>query len=186
MLAAVGAAIAVAVSAGAAATKQVAAEWDVAGVGSGARSLDLYVNGGGCGGPLEATARETASTVTVTVLRTVSAEPDMICTADYKRDRARVSLAAPLNGRSIRGRPAKPRVRVSLRSSGGSSGFERMPRLRGMAPWEARRALRLRGLGVRIRYADGVRRRAQVISQAPAAGEDIRLGAKARLVIGRR
>lgn len=180
------AAIAVAASSGAAATKQVRAEWDVAGVGSGARALDLYVNGGGCGGPLEATARETASTVTVTVLRTVSADPDVICTADYRRDSARVRLAAPLNGRSIRGRPAKPRVRVSLRSSAGSAGVERMPRLLGMSPWEARRALTRRELGVRIRYADGARRRAQVIAQVPAAGAEIRLGAKARLVIGRR
>lgn len=172
----------------AAATKQVPAEWDVASVASGARALDLYVNGGGCKGAIRTSARETATTVTVTVRQSVPADKHAICTADYRRDTARVMLAKPLNGRSIKGRPAKPSVRVSLVVSAGTDAMGRrlirVPRLGGMSAREATRGLRRRGLEVALAH---MRRegRAQVVGQVPRARAAVRRGSTVRLLIGR-
>jgi hypothetical protein len=179
---------AVATSAGAAATKQVPAEWDVAGVAAGARALDLYVNGGGCKGAIRTSAKETSTTVTVTVLQRVPADEGVMCTADYRRETARVSLAAPLNGRSIRGRPAKPSVRVSLEVSAGTDAqgrrLIRVPRLSGMSAREAGRGLKRRGFKVALAYVQRSGR-AQVVGQIPRAGGAVRRGATVHLLIGR-
>ena len=189
-LAVAAAAVAVAVcgSAFAAATKQVPAEWDVAGVASGARALDVYVNGGGCKGAIRTSARETATTVTVTVLQSVPTDDGAMCTADYRRETARVKLAKPLNGRSIKGRPAKPNVTVSLDVSAGTDSqgrrLIRVPRLGGMSAREATRGLKRRGFKVALAYVKR-KGRAQVVGQIPRARGAVRRGSKVHLLIGR-
>ena len=49
---------------------EVPAEWDVAGVAKDGRSIDLFLNAGGCRrGPVRANVVETPTSVTLTVLQ---------------------------------------------------------------------------------------------------------------------
>ena len=113
------------------------------------------------------------------------ASPDAACTADLRRGLTRVALAGPLNGRSIRGRrepigipltsvvePAGPRPRI------------RVPTLVGLTSFEARRALRLRGLRVRVRSSRGHGGRTQIRGQSPGGGRPIAPNGLVKLLVG--
>jgi hypothetical protein len=171
----VGAAVGVAGAAGGAADVEVRSPWDVGGAGPGGRSLDVEVPlRSGCEGSPRAIVRETRSSVTLRVLKSVP-RPDaqVACTAVFRTVTVRVPLSSAIDGRAIRGR-SHP-TGVDLRRGP-------VPLLVGLSPWEAKRALRLRALEQRSRYS---RRavRPQVLAQAPRAGSTLGPGGVVRLHI---
>ena len=169
---------------------EVPAEWDVAGVAKDGRSIDLFLNAGGCRrGPVRASVVETPTTVTLAVLQGSLVYDDLPyrvpCPADYSRGLTSVRLAAPLGGRAIKGRPA---VAVPLGTivADGNPLRWRVPRVVGMSPWEARRALTRRGFAVRVKNADSRAPLAQVVGQSPGPWSALPRGAVVDLRIARR
>lgn len=160
-------------SAGGATEVEVRSPWDVRGAGPGGRSLDIAVPlRNGCERRPRAVARETASSLTLRVLKTVPpSDAQVVCTDVFRVVTIRVALSSPIDGRAIRGRsrPAGVDLRDGL-----------VPRLVGLSPWEAERALRLRALKSRIRHSRGGAR-PQVVGQAPRGGSTSRPGAVVRL-----
>jgi PASTA domain len=173
-------------TAGAAVT-QVPAQWDVLGVGPGARSLRLVYLVGGCeSGPPTVAAAETAASVTVTVTVQDNQSPGIACPADLGYATTSVALSAPLGGRAILGRPATP---VGFYPGGLLNVHGRLelsvPRLLGMAPADARRTLDLYGLQERAHAGPrrgGLRR---VVAQRPRAGTRVRPDAGVRVAFSR-
>jgi hypothetical protein len=185
------AAVAVAATAAGAATLgEVPAEWDVGGVAPGGRAIDVFFNSGGCGVGGHGSAVETADSVTLTVTETVFADPNAVCPAIYLRGFVRIPLAAPLDGRAIRGRTVPRYSPIELETFAPGARPDtlrfRVPRLVGMSPWEAKRGLAHRHLEVRIRTTAHTGRRTQVLSQAPAPGSAIEQHGTVRLRIGLR
>lgn len=181
--------IAVAVATGVAAGSAVAftqteqaARWDVAEMAAGGRAIDLFYVAGGCQGEARATAAETATSVTLTVRQSVVVPgAGEACTAEILMRSTRVQLAAPLGGRAIKGRPFP-----AASAFGPGAGQVAVPRLVGFSPWEAKRALRLRGLAAQVRRSTGGSGIARIAAQAPAAGTKIVKGAIVHLRVARR
>jgi hypothetical protein len=186
-LAAVAAALGVSATARSQARTEVAVSWDVAEAGLDGESVMVYVQLGGCvGPPLRPLVEETATSIKLMMLATSVAGPDVVCTAQVKRGLTRVALAGALNGRSIRGRRGEP-TGISLRSyvdPPGPKARVRVPVLTGLSSYEARRALRLRGLRVRVRASRGHGGRTQIRGQSPAGGKPIAPGGLVRLLVG--
>jgi hypothetical protein len=158
---------------------EVRSPWDVQGTGPGGRSLDVAVPlRNGCEREPRAVVRETASSVTLRVLKTVPRPGEqVVCTDVFRIVTLRVALSSPIDGRRIRGRdhPAG----VELRSGS-------VPRLLGLSPWEAKRGLRLRAFKARIRYADARGARSQVVGQTPRAGSRLERGGVVALHVAAR
>jgi hypothetical protein len=170
-----GAGLGVVGSAGGATDVEVRSPWDVEGAGPGGRSIDIEVPlRNGCEGSPRAIVQETRSSVALRVLKTVP-RPDeqVVCTAVFRIVTVRVPLSSAIDGRAIRGRSHPAGVDLRLGS---------VPRVVGLSPWEAKRALRLRALKQRIRYS---RRavRPQVLGQAPGGGSTLGPGGVVRLHI---
>ena len=164
---------------------EVPVSWDVAEAGLDGESLEVFVQYGGCvQPPLRSVVEETATSVTITMLATSVAGPDAACTAELAQGLARVALAGPLNGRSIRERSGASLVRPSFIPTPGRRPRVRVPNLVGLNSFEARRALRLRGLRVRVRSSRGHGGRTQIRGQAPGGGRPIAQNGVVRLLVG--
>jgi hypothetical protein len=169
----------------ASATSEVAATWDVVGVGAHGRSLDLVFLTGGCLSPTADTSvSETASSVTITVKLLDQSGPGVACPAFVRFATTSVALSAPLAGRAILGRPTPPLGGYpgALVNSGGGTQV-RMPSLVGFDPADALHTLKL--LGLRERVARGARRHGllRVTAQTPTAGSLVRQRAWVRVAI---
>jgi hypothetical protein len=159
--------------AGGATAVEVRSPWDVEGSGPGGRSIDVEVPlRNGCEGSPRAVVRETASSVTLQAFKTVRrSDEQVVCTDEFRIVTVRVPLSSPIDGRAIRGRSHPSGVDLRLGP---------VPRLVGLSPWEAKRALRLRGLEQRIRTSRSGAR-PQVLGQAPRGGSTLRRGGVVRL-----
>ena len=182
----------VAVSPAAAAEERlVPTEWDVLEVGPAGRSLVLYYSVGGCLGPkARATVTETGTSVTVSVgleteapLGTLS-----LCPAVLGVGSLRVSLAAPLAGRAILGRPTPdraPAAWVGLVTAKNGRAEHKTPRVIGFSSDDATHALERLGLHEHVRYQRlngyGLPR---VISQRPAPGRIVPQDGAVHVVVG--
>jgi hypothetical protein len=169
----------------ASAQSQVAATWDVVGVGAHGRSLDLVFLTGGCLSPTANTSvSETAASVTITVTLLDRSGPGVACPAFVRFATTSVALSAPLAGRAILGRPKPPLGGYpgALVDSGGGTQV-RVPSLIGFAPADALHTLKL--LGLRDRVARGARRPGlvRVTTQTPLAGSLVRQRTRVRVAI---
>ena len=173
---------------GSAAQAESLAKWDVAGVSANGRAVDVYYLGGGCGpGIVRTTAVETPTSVTLQVFAMSSPPPPGgACPAIAARLLASVPLAAPLGGRAIKGRAFPSPVGVIDYLPNSEVAYVRVPRLVGMSPWEAKRALRLRRFEVALTKSTARSKLPQVRSQTPAAGLFVPIGTTIRLKIARR
>jgi hypothetical protein len=176
-------------SAAAAGMVQVPAEWDVAGVAKDGRSIDLFFTAGGCRrGPVRASVVETPTSVTLTVLQgslVYDLPYPVPCPADYRRGLTSVRLAAPLGGRAIKGRPAVAIPLGTIVADGNPLRW-RVPRVVGMSPWEAKRALTRRGFVARLKNASSRAPLPQVVAQSPGPWSALPQGAVVDLRIARR
>jgi hypothetical protein len=177
-------------SAAAVSMVEVPAEWDVAGIAKDGRSIDLFFNAGGCRrGPVRASVVETPTTVTLTLLQGSLVYDDrphpIPCPADHRRGLTSVRLAAPLAGRAIKGRPAVP-VPLGTVVADGNPLRWRVPRVVGMSPWEARRALTRRGFAVRLEDASSRAPLPQIVGQSPGPWSALAQGAVVDLRVARR
>jgi hypothetical protein len=165
---------------------EVPVSWDVAEAGLDGESLEVYVQVGGCiGPPYRPVVQETATSVTIALLATSVGGPDVACTTELKRDLARVPLAGPIDGRSIRGRRDPTGIGLTtLLETPGRRLRVRVPNLVGLTSFEARRALRLRGLRVRVRSSRGHGGRTQIRGQSPGGGRPIAPHGVVRLLVG--
>jgi hypothetical protein len=180
------AALALTTAAQSEASKEVSIPWDVAEAGLDGESLEVFVQYGGCvGPPFRPVVEETATSIKVTMLATDVSGPEVACTANLVYGLARVALSGPLDGRSIRGRGAAAGlVRPSFITTPGRGPRVRVPNLVGLTSFEARRALRLRGLKARLRSSRGHGGRTQIRGQAPAGGRPVAQNGVVRLLVG--
>jgi hypothetical protein len=164
------------------------AKWDVAGVSADGRAVDVYYEGGGCGpGSVRTTAVETATSVAPQVFAMSSPPPPGgSCPPSVARKLASVPLAAPLGGRAIKGRAFPAPFDVIDYAPNSAVAYVRVPRLVGMSPWEAKRALRLRRLEVALARSTARSKLPQVRHQTPAAGLFVKVGTTIRLKLARR
>jgi hypothetical protein len=180
------AALALTPVAGSQAPGEVSVPWDVSEAGLDEESLQVVVQFGGCvGPPLRPVVEETADSIRISVFATDDSGPGVACPANLGYGLVRVPLAGPLNGRSIRGRSAtQGLVRPSFVAVPGHAARQRVPLLVGLSSFEARRALRLRGLRYKLRSSRGHGGRTQVRGQAPGGGRTIRPHGIVRLLVG--
>jgi hypothetical protein len=180
------AALALTPVAGSQAPREVSVPWDVSEAGLDGESLQVVAQFGGCvGPPLRPVVEETPDSIRISVFATDDSGPGLACPANIAYGLVRVALAAPLNGRSIRGRSdTQGLVRPSFVTVPGHRPRQRVPLLIGLNSFEARRALRLRGLRYKLRSSRGHGGRTQVRGQAPAGGRTIRRHGTVRLLIG--
>ena len=189
----IGAAIAItagflAAAPGSAAQAESLAKWDIAGVSANGRAVDVYYLGGGCGpGSVRTSVVETTTSVTLQVFASPSPPPPGgSCPPSVARKLASVPLAAPLGGRAIKGRAFPVPFDVIDYLPNSAVAYVRVPRLVGMSPWEAKRALRLRRFEVALAKSSARSKLPQVRSQTPAAGLFVEVGTTIRLKIARR
>ena len=173
---------------GAAAQAERPAKWDIAGVSANGRAVDVYYEGGGCGpGSVRTAAVETATSVTLQVFAISSPPPPGgSCPPSLARKLASVPLAAPLGGRAIKGRAFPLAFELIDYLPNSQVAYVRVPRLVGLSPWEAKRALRLRRFEVALTKSTARSKLPQVRSQTPAAGLFVPIGTTIRLKIARR
>jgi hypothetical protein len=174
-------------SAGGQAPTEVEVSWDVAQAGFDGESVEVFVAHGGCVGlPFRPVVEETATSVRITMFATSVAGPDVVCTQEIRRGLARVVLSGPLDGRSIRGRHEPTGITLTsfVDKPGAKRRRVRVPNLVGLSAFEARRALRLRGLRVRVRSSHGHGGRSQIRGQAPQGGRPIAPGGVVRILVG--
>jgi hypothetical protein len=152
--------------------KQVAASWDVLGVGPQGRSLELVYITGGCLSPTAQTAvAQTNTTVTLTVTLTDEATPGTACPDYLRYATTSVALPSPLAGRAILGRPTPALSGYSGTLVTVNGHLElRLPRLVGFAPADALHTVALHGLRERVVRTTARRGLLRVIAQAPSPG----------------
>lgn len=174
--------------AGSQAPSGVSAPWDVSEAGLDGESLQVVVQFGGCvGPPFRPVVEETADSIRISMLATDDSGAGIACPANIGYGLARIPLAGPLNGRSIRGRSGtQGLVRPSFVPAAGGKGKPRVrvPLLIGLNSFEARRALRLRGLRYKLRSSRGHGGRTQVRGQSPGGGRLTAQHGTVRLLIG--
>lgn len=165
---------------------EVPVAWDVAEAGLDRQSLEIFVGYGGCvGAPFRPVVEETAAGIRITVLATEAPVPAGACPASLGIGLVRVALAGPLDGRSIRGRSGSPGlVHPSLIPTPRGTPRVRVPLLVGLNAFEARRALRLRGLRYKLRSSRGYGGRTQIRGQSPGGGRPIAQHGVVRLLVG--
>jgi hypothetical protein len=165
---------------------QVPVAWDVAEAGLDGTSLQVFVRFGGCvGAPFQPVAEETADSIRISVLATDRSGDGVACPAIAGVGVVRVPLAGPLDGRSIRGRSGTGGlVRASFIPTPGGRPRVRVPLLIGLNSFEARRALRLRGLRYKLRSSHGHGGRTQIRGQSPGGGRPIAAHGVVRLLVG--
>jgi hypothetical protein len=166
---------------------EVPIAWDVAEAGLDGESLQVFVRYGGCvGPPLRPVVEETAASIRISVLgHNDDAAPDAPCTPDIRVGLVRAPLSGPLNGRSIGGRSVTSGlVRPSFVTTPGHTPRVRVPLLVGLNSFEARRALRLRGLRYKLRSSHGHGGRTQIRGQSPGGGRLTTRHGTVRLLVG--
>jgi hypothetical protein len=186
LLFAVLATLALTAVAGGQASREVSLLWDVSEAGLDEASLQVVVQLGGCAGPpFRPVVEETADSIRISVFASDDSGAGVACPANLRYGLVRIPLGGPLNGRSIRGRSAtQGLVRPSFVAVPGHAPRQRVPLLVGLNSFEARRALRLRGLRYKLRSSRGHGGRTQVRGQAPAGGRTIRPHGFVRLLVG--
>jgi hypothetical protein len=172
--------------AGAFTATEVSAVWDVSGVGPGGRSLQLVYTTGGCLGP-GARASVTESPGSVSIAVTEVAEkpgPGEACALYLGRASLTVRLRAPVAGRAILGRRAKPFPFAGELGAIplGTSADTLVPRVSGLSPADAARTLALYALHARLKPGMARRGLARVLTQTPAAGTVV--GRRSVVVLG--
>lgn len=147
-------------------------DWALVGVGPGARSLvvqpGIY---GGCdqGGP-NASLRETASEIVLTVTVKSVQGPEVVCPAIARYAPAQtVRLSAPVAGRPVSGDLQSERPGDALTFRAPPTSRPRMPRVVGLSSSDARQVL----CSWRIRTAP-YRSGGRVVAQRPRAGASFR------------
>lgn len=140
-------------------------------VGRDGRTLVFTDSYGGCQGRARVTqVHETRSSITVRASRPESVpeprpegEPQEGCTDELRLAQVRVRLRHRVRGRRILG--------VGYGSSDLSFGAPAVPRVRGLAPTDARRVLKARAYRTRTRYLRHADRfPSRVVAQSPAPG----------------
>jgi hypothetical protein len=164
----------------AAVTEVKPVSWDVLGIGASGRTLRLqYTPGYGCNGtPLGPRTRvtETQDAVVIELFDLLDVPPPEIeplpCPLIGLLPRpAFVTLAAPLAGRSIKGRIPFPGSTTPIGPPNHPPSAEevgmRVPRVVGFSVWEARRIIWRSGFNVQIRRSQRSVARTQVVAQGP-------------------
>lgn len=174
------AALGVAAAPAGAARKTVTIRWSLVGTGPGARSLIVRYEHGGCDGQAHAAATGTRNTIRVRLTRTaVTGGPPRVCAQVIAILTLTVHLHHPVGGRPILGGTPGAPLPVP-------SGPRAVPRVLGLAPVDARSALRAGGLGWTTTTRRHRVRLPQVVAQSPAAGTLTSRGTVRLVVSGRR
>jgi len=141
--------------------------WSLVQAGPRERSLEIAYEYGGCERSPEATAREYANGVSIT-LTTESPPANTICPEFARVGTGRVALRAPLHGRRVLG--------TWTVSNGTPVAGRRVPRVIGLAPSDALRVVDERATMPRLHASVRVRHvghgRPRVTWQSPAAGAE--------------
>jgi hypothetical protein len=139
--------------------------WVLTESGRGGRSIVVSYDGGGCAGEATARVTETGSAIRVVLDQTAWIPEDgEACTADLRVYRLKVRLAAPVAGRRVRGQGDERRVLFA--GPFDPDGQRLVPRMIGLAPADALRALNIQGFEVRTRTMRRCGRRALVVRQS--------------------
>jgi hypothetical protein len=149
--------------------QKTSALWDVIGVGPHERSIELAYRDSGCERNPAATVHESAKSVTIQVSQeALVRRPTVVCVYSPVVGSLRVSLARPLAGRVILGRPRYPPYDTPQLPFGRDR--TKMPSLIGFAPTDAEQVLTIYEAQAKIRFAPKSHGRPRVLAQQPRPG----------------